>query len=86
MGSKSEFGRITSCRLGMQQRITTPVICGQENSNVEVLINPATRSWRGEVVDHAFNTVEAEVIKSIPLSSSSHADTLIWPFTPSGQY
>ena len=67
-------------------RITTPVIWGQENSNVEVLINPATTSWRGEVIDHAFNLVEAEVIKSIPLSSSSQANTLIWPFTPSGQY
>ena len=65
-------------------RITTPVIWGQENSNVEVLINPATRSWRGEVIDHAFNLVEAEVIKSIPLSSSSQANTLIWPFTPIG--
>ena len=51
-----------------------------------MLINPATRSSRGEVIDHVFNLAEAEVIKAIPLSSSSQADTLIWPLNPSGQY
>ena len=51
-----------------------------------MLINPATRSWRGEVIDHVFNLAEVEVIKAIPLSSSSQANTLIWPFNPSGQY
>ena len=67
-------------------RITTLVLWGQENYNVEVLINPVTRSWRGEVIDHVFNPAEAKVIKAIPLSSSSQADTLIWPFNPSSQY
>ena len=51
-----------------------------------MLINPDTRSWRGEVINHVFNQADAEVIKSIPLSSSSQADLLTWPFTPSGQY
>ena len=51
-----------------------------------MLINPATRSWGGEVIDHVFNPAEVEVIKAIPLSSSSQANTLIWPFNPSGQY
>ena len=67
-------------------RITTPVMWGQENSNVEVLINPITKCWRNEVIDHVFNPVEAEMIKAIPLSSSSQVDTLIWPFNPSGHY
>ena len=67
-------------------RITTPVMWGQENSSVEVLINPVTKCWRNEVIEHVFNPVEAEMIKAIPLSSSNQVDTLIWPFNPSGHY
>lgn len=51
-----------------------------------VLINPVTRSWRNEVIDHVFNAQEAETIKSIPLSSTNQPDQLIWPFTLSGHY
>ncbi|XP_075636752.1 uncharacterized protein LOC142608991 [Castanea sativa] len=65
-------------------KITTPVLFGQENSNVEVLINPVTRRWRIKVVDHVFNEQEAETIKNIPLSSINHV--LVWPFTPLGNY
>ena len=67
-------------------KITTPVLFGQENSSVEVLINPVTRSWRTEVIEHVFSTQEAETIKGIPLSSTSQKDVLVWPFTPSGTY
>ena len=67
-------------------KITTPVLFGQENSNVEVLINPVTRSWRAEVIEHVFSTQEANIIKGIPLSSTSQKDVLVWPFTPSGTY
>ncbi|XP_065628492.1 uncharacterized protein LOC136067104 [Quercus suber] len=67
-------------------RIITPVLYGQENSNVEVLINPSTRCWRNNIIDHVFNVQEAEMIKSIPLSSTTQLDTLIWPYTPSGVY
>ena len=67
-------------------RIVTPVLDGQENSNVEVLINPRTRCWRNNIIDHVFNVQEAEIIKSIPLSSTTQPDALIWPFTPSGTY
>jgi len=38
------------------------------------------------VIDHCFNLTEAEAIKSIPLSSTSQLDKLIWPFTPTSQY
>ena len=38
------------------------------------------------MIDHVFSNIEAEAIKSIPLSSSQQQDTLIWPFTPSGHY
>ena len=66
--------------------ITTPVLFGQENSNVEVLINLVTRRWRTEVIDHVFTIQEAETIKNIPLSSTHQTDVLIWPFTLSGNY
>ena len=67
-------------------KITTPVLFGRENSNVEVLINPVTRRWRDEVIDHVFNTQEAKAIKSIPLSSTNQMDVLVWPFMPFGNY
>ena len=35
-------------------KISTPVLFGQENSCVEVLINPMTRGWRIEIIDHVF--------------------------------
>ena len=38
---------------------------GQENSSVEVLINPITISWRSDIIDHVFGAAEADVIKSI---------------------
>lgn len=53
---------------------------------MEVLINLVTRSWRYDIIDHVFGVAEADVIKSIPFSSSSQPDVLVWPFTLSGQY
>ena len=53
---------------------------------MEVLINPRTRCWRNNIIDHVFNVQEAEVIKNIPLSLTTQPDILIWPFTPSGSY
>ena len=67
-------------------RITTLVIFGQEHSCVEVLIDPVQRKWRDEVVDHVFERAEVKVIKSIPLSSTSQPNAIVWPFTPSGRY
>ena len=69
-----------------QPRVTSPMIFGQQNSSMEVLINQATRCWRRDVIDHCFNEAEAEVIKNIPLSTHAQTDTLVWPFTPNGQY
>lgn len=62
------------------------MLYGQENSSMAVLINQSTKRWRTNVIDHVFGVAEVEVIKSIPLSSSSQQDMLIWPFTPTGQY
>ena len=66
--------------------ITTPIMLGQEKSSVEVLINPITRSWRSYIIDHVFGATKVDLIKSIPLSSSSQPNVLIWPFTPTGHY
>lgn len=52
---------------------------------MEVLINLVTRSWRYDIIDHVFGVAEPDVIKSIPFSSSSQPDVLVWPFTLSGQ-
>ena len=67
-------------------KIATPVLYGQENSNVEVLINQRTRCWRSDVIDYVSTVQDAETIKSIPLNSTTQLDALIWPFTPSGIY
>ena len=72
--------------LKTRAKITSPVLFGQENSCVAVLINQPTKQWRTDVIDHVFSNIEAEAIKSIPLSSSQQQDTLIWPFTPSRHY
>ena len=53
---------------------------------MEALINPVTKRWRTEIIDHVFNEQEAEAIKNIPLSSTNQMDVLVWPFTPSGNY
>ncbi|XP_030930869.1 uncharacterized protein LOC115956706 [Quercus lobata] len=58
----------------------------EETSNVEALINPVTKRWRTEIIDHVFNEQEAETIKNIPLCSTNQTDVLVWPFTPSGNY
>lgn len=64
-------------------KIISPMIFGQQNSSVEVLINQSTQSWREEEIDHYFSMAKAAIIKIIPLSSSRQRDTLIWP---TGQY
>ena len=53
---------------------------------MEVLFDQSTRSWKLDMVDHVFVEANADAIKSIPLSSSPQQDTLMWPFTPMGQY
>ena len=47
-------------------KITSPVLYGQENSSVAVLINQSTRRWRTDVIDHVFGAAEAKVIKKHP--------------------
>lgn len=51
-----------------------------------MLINSVSRSSQSEVIDHVFESAKADIIKSIPLSSTSQLDAIIWPFTLSGRY
>ena len=44
-----------------------------ESATVDILIDPRSRQWNGDIVDGLFNTEEAKIIKSIPLSQ-----TLLW--------
>ena len=38
------------------------------------------------MIKHVFEEVDVAAIQSIPLSTSPQSDTLIWPFTATGQY
>ena len=38
------------------------------------------------MVDGLFNTEEAEIIKSIPLSQEATEDILFWPYSCDGRY
>ena len=39
-----------------------------ESATVDILIDPRSKQWNEDIVDGLFNTEEAEIIKSIPLS------------------
>ena len=47
-----------------------------ENATVDILIDPRSRQWNVDMVDELFNTEEAEIIKSIPLSQGAVEDIL----------
>ena len=57
-----------------------------ENSKVDILINPSRRLWNDEMLYGLFNTEEAELIKTILLSSEVSEDVLFWPHSSNGQY
>ena len=57
-----------------------------ENATVDILIDPRSRQWNVDMVDGLFNTKEAEIIKSIPLSQVAVKDILFWPYSYDGRY
>nr|POE70420.1 putative disease resistance protein rga3 [Quercus suber] len=57
-----------------------------ENSKVDILIDPSSRQWNEEMLYGLFNTEEAELIKTIPLSNEASEDVLFWPHSSNGQY
>jgi len=64
----------------------SPVVEGFENTKVEDLIDLVSRQWDLGLLQGLFNPHEVNLIRSIPLSSFSCNDKIIWPFNSSGQY
>ena len=58
--------------------ITSPRLFLHSDTQVQDLINVATAEWKSTVIDALFLPHEADVIKSIPISSHSSPGKLIW--------
>lgn len=67
-------------------RILSPILEGWEEATVDKLIKEDSRTWDDEVIDGLFAPVEANSIKSIPLSRFPTEDRLFWPWTQTGKY
>lgn len=50
------------------------------------MINSESTSWNSVVTDALFYPHEADVIKSLPLSSRVPQDELIWAMSPNGSF
>ena len=50
------------------------------------LIDPITKKWDSYLLNGLFTPQEAKLILSIPLCQNAVEDTVVWPFTPSGNY
>ncbi|XP_065620941.1 uncharacterized protein LOC136063873 [Quercus suber] len=55
-------------------------------NSLDILIDPRSRQWNVDMVDGLFNTEEAEIVKSIPLSQEAVEDILFWPYSCDGRY
>ena len=56
------------------------------DAKVAILIEENSRQWNHELIDGIFTPLEAELIKSLPLSLCEAEDNLFWPFTSNGTY
>uniref|UniRef100_A0A2N9IZ43 RNase H type-1 domain-containing protein n=1 Tax=Fagus sylvatica TaxID=28930 RepID=A0A2N9IZ43_FAGSY len=66
--------------------VQSPVNSLQENATVDSLILQPARQWNFPLIDQLFEAFEAATIKTIPLSSRSSNDVLIWAATQNGKY
>ncbi len=67
-------------------RVQSPINSLQENATVDSLILQPARQWNFPLIDQLFEAFEAATIKTIPLSSRSSNDVLIWAATKNGKY
>ena len=67
-------------------QVLSPMVESLADARVALLINESTRQWHTELIDGIFSSVEADLIKSIPLSLCEAEDTLFWTFTNSSVY
>nr|POF09326.1 putative ribonuclease h protein [Quercus suber] len=66
--------------------VSSPVAQNFEEAKVANLIDPVSKQWRTAFIQSIFSSRDSELIQSIPLSSFSRSDMLVWPHTPSGVY
>ena len=56
------------------------------DTRVSELINLDTASWKSEIIDALFLPFEADIIKSIPLSSRLPVDKQLWAESSNGLF
>ena len=67
-------------------QVLSPTVESLAKAKVALLINESTWQWHNEMIDGSFSPMEADLIKTIPLSLCEAEDTLFWPFTNNGVY
>ena len=67
-------------------KIVSPCTGTLAEAKVSSLIDSELRSWKEEVLSANLFSFEAKIILKIPLCHTDQADTLTWPFTPTGEY
>ena len=56
------------------------------DAKVSLLIDPHTRAWRTDMIQHFFSLEYALAILSIPLSPRLLEDCLVWAYNPKGLF
>ena len=67
-------------------KVTSPRLFLQASTWVQELINEDNAEWKSSVIDALFLPHEADIIKSIPISSRLPPDKLIWTETRNGLF
>ena len=67
-------------------KITSPMQFLHTETRVSELISHDVATWKTQVIDTIFLPNEAELIKSIPLSSCLPEDKLVWAAIPNGLF
>lgn len=64
-------------------RILSPMVNGEE-AKVADLIDQSTKQWDSNLLQGLFAPSEVDLIKSLPLCSSTMEDKMVWPYNSSG--
>lgn len=67
-------------------KIVSPCTGALAGTKVSFLVDNEHKMWKDEVLDANLLRFEAYMITKIPLCHTDQADTLTWPFTPTGEY
>lgn len=70
----------------LSNRIQSPMFMLYEQATVVELIHEDHPCWKENVLQDLFSTKEANIIKSIPLSSSGREDQQVWHYTKNGLF